>query len=66
MFLENIMRRQKGWLSVLQVIEKIKMCLPWSYVLSEGISQKMIGERKLLIIWKIHLERFLGSSGIKP
>jgi ribonuclease HI len=65
-FLENIMRRQTGWLKVLQVIEKIKKRLPWKYVLSEGISQKMIGERKLLIIWKIHPEKFLGSSGIKP
>jgi hypothetical protein len=25
----------------------------------------MIGEKKLLIIWRIHPERFLGSSGIK-
>jgi hypothetical protein len=39
--------------------------LPWKYVLSGVILQRMIGEKKLLIILKIHPERFLGSSGIK-
>jgi ribonuclease HI len=28
------MKRQTGWLKVLQVIEKIKKCLPWRCVLS--------------------------------
>jgi hypothetical protein len=44
------MKRQKGWLKVLQVIEKIKKRLPWRYVLSGVILQRMIGEKKLLII----------------
>jgi ribonuclease HI len=55
-----------GWLKVLQAIERIKKRLPWRYVLWERISQRMIGERKSLIIWKIHLEKFLRSSGTKP
>jgi hypothetical protein len=59
------MKRQIDWLKVLQVIDKIKKRLPWRYVLSGVILQRMIGEKKLLIIWKIHPERFLGSSGIK-
>jgi ribonuclease HI len=44
---------------------EIKKRLPWRYVLLGVILQRMIGEKKLLIIWKIHPERFLGSSGIK-
>jgi hypothetical protein len=39
--------------------------LPWRCVLSGVILQRKIGEKKLLIIWKIHPKRFLGSSGIK-
>jgi ribonuclease HI len=64
--LESTMRRQTGWLKVLQAIEKIKKHLPWRCVLWEWISQRMIGERKSLIIWKIHLEKFLGNSGTNP
>jgi hypothetical protein len=60
------MKRQTGWLKVLQAIEKIKKRLPWRCALSEGISQRMIEERKSLIISKIHPEKFLGSSGTKP
>jgi ribonuclease HI len=63
--LENTKKRQTGWLRVLQVIERIKKHLPWRYVPSRVILQKMIGERKLLNIWRIHPERFLGSSRMK-
>jgi ribonuclease HI len=35
------------------------------YILSGAIWQKMIGGKKLLIIWRIHPKRFLGSSGTK-
>jgi ribonuclease HI len=62
---EHNEEEKTGWLKVLQVIEKIKRRLPWRYVLSVVILQRMIGEKKLLIIWKIHPERFLGSSGTK-
>jgi ribonuclease HI len=48
-----------------RVTERIKKHLPWRCVLSGVILQKMIGGRKLLIIWRIHPERFLESSGIK-
>jgi ribonuclease HI len=56
---------ETSWLKVLQVIGKVKKHLPWRCLLSEGISRKMIGERKSLIIWRIHPEKFLGSSGTK-
>jgi ribonuclease HI len=49
-FLENTMKRQTGWLKVLQVIEKTKKCLPWRCVLSGVILRRMIGEKRLLII----------------
>jgi hypothetical protein len=52
------MKRQTGWLKVLQVIERMKKRLPWRYVLSGVILQRMIGENKLLIIWKIHPQGF--------
>jgi hypothetical protein len=44
------MKRQTGWLKVLQVIEKIKKRFPWKYVLSGVILQRMIEENKSLII----------------
>jgi hypothetical protein len=44
------MRRQTDWLKVPQVIEKIKKLLPWRCVLSGVIWQRMIGEKRLLII----------------
>jgi hypothetical protein len=56
------MKRQIGWLRVLQVTERIKKHLPWRCVLSGVILQEMIGGRKLLIIWRIRPERFLESS----
>jgi hypothetical protein len=59
-------KRQTGWLKALQAIEKIKKCLPWRRVLSRGISRRMIGEKKSWIICRIHPEKLLGSSGIKP
>jgi hypothetical protein len=59
------MKRQTCWSKVLQVIEKTKKYLPMMCELSGVILQKMFGGKKLLIIWKIHLERSLGNSGIR-
>jgi ribonuclease HI len=44
-FLGNTMKRQTGWLKVLQVIEKTKKYLPTKCVRSGVILQKMIGEK---------------------
>jgi hypothetical protein len=44
------MKWQAGWLKVLRVIEKARRCLPRRYVLSGVIEQKMIREKRLLII----------------
>jgi hypothetical protein len=47
------MKRQTGWLKALPVIKRVE-------------KERMIGERRSLITWRIHPEKSLGNSGTKP
>jgi ribonuclease HI len=39
---------------------------PWRYACWKWILQRMIGEKRSLIIWRIRPERSLGNSGTRP